>query len=126
MMSVEVEAPGSREAESSRAGCSSGWSNGSTPLWPAHIHPGLINTVLTQLLCSPGRRGNAFCLCEGGGKGAVVQRQIGRGSDCQDQRTALIYLPFLLHRASKLQAFHCELSLVCSASSCGIPNISFC
>lgn len=49
--------------------CSSGRSNDPAPVWPAHVHPGLINTALTQLLCSPGRLGNALGLCESRSKG---------------------------------------------------------
>lgn len=119
------------------AGCSSmgrllcyslGWSNDPAPVWPTHVHPGLINTALTQLLCSPGRLGNALCLCECGSKGPggcwCRQSQTESGLDCQDQGTALIYLPFCLYTVSKLPAFHCGLSLVCPPTNCGISNIS--
>jgi len=69
------------------------------------------------------------CLMPVGGRrgwGLPMQSQGERGADCWDQKAALIYLPFCLYTASELPAFHSELSLVCSPSSCGIPNISLC
>lgn len=103
MMSVEVQAPGSREAPSSRTGCSSargllccslGQSSGSSaPVWPAHAHPGLINAAWTQLPCST--REARQCLTpvwgqEWRGWRLTVQSQTERSPDGRDQRAALI------------------------------------
>lgn len=64
--------------------------------------------------------------CQGEQRGCwlLVQSQREHGPDCWDQRTALIYLPSCLFTASELPASHCELSLLCSPSSCGIPSMS--
>lgn len=81
MMSVGVKAPGSREALSSRAGCSSvrgslccswGQSKRPAPIWPAQIHPSLINAAPTQPLCGTGRLRNALCLVNVGAKGLLA------------------------------------------------------
>lgn len=81
MMSVGVKAPGSREALGSRAGCSSvrgslccswGQNKGPAPIWPAQIHPSLINAAPTQPLCGTRRLRNALCLVNVGAKGLLA------------------------------------------------------
>lgn len=135
MMSAGIEALGSREAQSSRAGCSSrrgflccSWGQSTGPALSG-LHRFLPAwLMLHQPSSSVGQRLNdaahAWWMWEQRGCLLLVQSQTEHGPGCWDQKTALIYLPFCLFTASKLPASHCELSFLCSLSSCGISSIS--
>lgn len=111
MMSVGVEAPGSREAPSSRAGCSSmggslccSWGQSPAPIWPAQLHPSLLHAAPTQPFRGTGRLRNASCLNAKGSKGAAgcwcrVKGNMARTAGIKEQLW-FIFHPVCLQRAS--------------------------